>query len=159
MGKINRLSKRVTKYEALAQQRERLEYKTKGEGLYLYRNKSKDATLELPKPTTSGQRVVQPLGEWQGDNYYMQLVRTNLATLVREIISPTEEKAMNEKKLILDQPDRVTVKGTVEQVLVEPNDAEATPPTSTRRTKREHSKKKETLLNEAPVDGVEIVLS
>jgi hypothetical protein len=158
MGKINRTSKRVTRYEALAQQRERLAYKTHGEGLYLYRNKSKDATLELPKPTATGQKVVGPLGEWQGDNYYMQLVKTNLATLVREIISPAEEKAMNEQKLILDQPDRVTSKGTVEHVLVEPNNAVAEPAT-TKKTKKEHTKKKETLLNEAPVDGVEIVLS
>jgi hypothetical protein len=157
MGRINRTSKRVTKYEALAQQRERLEYKTKGEGLYLYRNRSKDATLELPKPLPNGQKTVGPLGEFQGDSYYMQLVRTNLATLVREIISPAEEKAMNEQKLILDQPERVTARGTVEHVLVEPNN-DGTPVTPKTKTKKEHSKKKETLLNEAPVDGVEILL-
>lgn len=154
--RINRQNKRVTRLEAVAQQKERIEYKTHGEGLYLYRNRSKEATLELPKKTATGQKVIPPNGEWQGDNYYMGLVREHLAVLVREIISPAEEKAMNEQKLILDQPDRVTAKGTVEHVLVEPNHAEAAVPQ--KKTKKEHAKKKDTLLNEAPVDGVEIVL-
>ena len=62
-----------------------------------------------------------------------------------------EETMANEKKLLLDQPDIITEQGKIERVVAEPqqtlNDSTET-----------HQKKPDVLLNENPLDGVEIIL-
>jgi hypothetical protein len=55
-------------------------------------------------------------------------------------------------KLILDQPDRITTEGRVETVLVSP-----TLPLN--ETPVDPTKEKEVLINEDPMDGIEIVLN
>lgn len=59
---------------------------------------------------------------------------------------------MNEQKLILDQPETVTTKGVVEQVVVEPLKSlnEAKP--------AEASASDLALINEDPMSGIEIIL-
>lgn len=156
--KINRYSKKTSRYERQGQRREYLEYVQKGEGLYVYRNRHKEATLDLPKPTKSGRTWVGPNEEWQGDNYYMGLVRSGEAVLVREIYSPEEERKMNnqnlqEQKLIVDQPDTVTEAGTVEHVI-----PTAKPAQALTEGQPAAEQTKDVLLNENPLTGVEIIL-
>lgn len=120
-----------------------------GEGVYLFRNNA-NADLTLPRPTKSGIRVIGPGKEFQGDNYYMQLVKTGMLRLVKEIISPEQQRAALEEstmqeKLILDQPDMVTEQGKVEHVVSQP----ATKLNETEST----TEQKPVLLNEGPVES------
>jgi hypothetical protein len=113
-----------------------------GSGLYLYENRQ-NADLTLPRPTRSGLRSVGPKQQFQGDDYYLQLVRTGYLKLINVIQTPEQEANMNEQKLILDQPDKVTHQGKVEQV--------ATPAQIPLHESGEQPQP-EVLLNEGPVD-------
>ena len=141
--------KRLNQYESRVERDKQMEKILHGEGLYVYRNRTK-GDLTLPKPTTSGRKVVGPGQEWQGDNYYMSLVPQE-AILVRTIVSPQQEREqkMKEEKLLLDQPEKVTVEGTVEQVVKNPvkklNETPVVDPSQ------------EVLLTEDPMDGVQIL--
>jgi hypothetical protein len=136
-----------------------------GEGIYLYRNNTK-ADLTLPRPTKSGTRVVGAGKEFQGDNYYMQLVKQGMLRLVKEIQSPEQQYAEEvkseeklvidqqlnegvkmEEKLILDQPDTVTEKGKVEHVVSKPAKK------LNEQKGGEKEKQQDVLLNEGPVEG------
>jgi hypothetical protein len=144
--KFNKLEKKEVRSQML-------ENALKGEGLYLYRN-STNADLNLPKPTNSGVRVVGPKKEFQGDNYYMQLVRAGLLTLVKELQSPNvqenvevlKEEKMSEEKLILDQPDTVTAEGKVEHVVSKKKK-------KLNETKSTEEQQPDVLLNEGPIEG------
>ena len=118
-----------------------------GEGLYLFENRL-NGDLNLPRPTKSGVRIVGPKKQFQGDDYYMQMVRTGELKLVKELQSPKQEQEqqmINEQKLILDQPDRVTVEGKTEQVV------KSTPRKVLKES--EDGDQPDVLLNEGPVDG------
>lgn len=142
--------RKFNKFEKKEVRAQALENALHGEGLYLYRNNTK-ADLTLPRPTKSGIRIVGPNREFQGDNYYMQLVKQGILRLVKELQSPEKEqsqvevKKMSEEKLILDQPDMVTEQGKVEHVVSSPLE-------KINETK-EDSKKPDVLLNEGPVEG------
>jgi len=148
---------RLNRYERRVAQKEKLEHDLSGGGKYIYQNNT-DGDLKLPKPTQQGITTVGPRNMFEGDSYYMKWVGSpmNMLRLVQVVEDvnqkKNEEKMMNEQKLILDQPDTVTTKGTVERVVVNPgqnviNDSVKTqdPP-------------KDILLNEDPLDGVEIIL-
>jgi len=163
---LNRKSKKTTKYENIANQREKMTYYLKGEGLYIYQNNT-SGTLVLPKPVISNGVTIASIEkncQWEGDDYYMSLVRSNMARLIREVISPEEErkqKMLNEEKLILDQPERVTGRGVVEQV-VEPTKAVKKPAPKTKLTEQipqtvETTTENEVLLTEDPLGGVTIL--
>jgi hypothetical protein len=160
--RVSRLNKRVSKYERIANQKKIKEFHERGKGLFLFRNKSKEATLSLPKVAADGKtRMVGPAnpnvpgsGEWEGDSYFMTLVPRD-AILVRTIRAPDAEKIgeqrqMNEK-LILDQPETVTTEGAVEQVTVTDQSINETSEEGTEKSK------KDVLLTEDPLDGVTII--
>lgn len=153
--KMNRLERREF-------QKQKLAIDLAGTGVYVYENNT-SGTLKLPKPTASGKRVLAHKEQFQGDSYFMCLVKppNNLLKLVNVIA--TENLPENQtqtlvetnmsEKLILDQPDRVTAEGTVEQVVKNPaqqklNDSVEKNPTPP----------KEVLLTEEPMDGIEIIL-
>lgn len=147
--------RKFNKYEKKENQAKFLENAMGGEGLYLYQNNTK-ADLTLPRPTHSGIRQLAPNAQFQGDNYFMQLVRAGHLRLIKELQSPAQQRALNEAanmndKLILDQPDRVTNQGKVEQVVQ---------PTAPQKL-NESDKQPQTdvLLNEGPVDNGFVILS
>lgn len=152
--KLNRLERREFQKEKLARD-------LAGNGLYIYENNT-SGTLTLPKPTNSGKRVVAPKEQFQGDSYFMSLVKppNNLLKLIKVItqdlpetqIQTQTESNMNEQKLILDQPDRVTSEGTVEQVMKQQ------PVQKLNDSVEKKEPTKEVLLTEDPMDGVEIIL-
>jgi hypothetical protein len=120
-----------------------------GEGLYLYQNNTKGDLL-LPKPAAGGQRRVAVRQQFQGDNYFMQMVRSNDLKLIKEIASP-ERTNMAEQKLILDQPDIVTNEGKVEHFVKEqPVSLNENQPKGT-------EKAPDVLINENPIDGLVIL--
>lgn len=167
--------RRKTKYERMSERKTLLDHHQQGKGLYRFRNRN-NAPLGLPKPgfnvitgesiTTVG--VVDPKvpgsGEWDGDDYFMQMLKTREAILVKVIRQPDEtpvpetaplneakEEEMTDEKLILDQPDQVTEKGTVEHVVPQkdsqPLNEVPQPP----------EKGVDTLLTEDPMSGLEII--
>ena len=76
----------------------------------------------------------------------------NLLRFIQEI--KTEEiEPMNEKKLILDQPDMVTSRGTVEHVVDDMS------PLKNLRDSVDNKQQKDILLNENPMDGIEIIIA
>jgi hypothetical protein len=177
--------RKKSKYEKMAERKELLEHHLKGKGLYRFRNRNRNATLELAKPgisvlTGESVTVVGPAdpnvpgsGEWDGDDYFLQTVRSREAILVKTIRGPEEDEPetkeevveevveesvkeeatemTDEKKLILDQPDQVTAEGTVEQVVPKTDDE---PLNEKKLSPREQV---ETLLTEDPMDGLEIL--
>lgn len=140
--------RRFNKYEKKEIRSQMLENALHGEGIYLYRNNT-NADITLPRPTKSGTRVVAAGKEFQGDNYYMQLVKHGMLRLVKEIQSPEQqyaEEVKMEEKLILDQPDTFTEQGKVEQVVTKPVK-------KLNEQKDDKNKEVDVLLNEGPVEG------
>jgi hypothetical protein len=147
---LNMKYRKFNRYEKKEVRAQMLENALHGEGMYLYRNNT-NADLTLPRPTRSGIRSVGPGKEFQGDNYYMQLVKQGMLRLVKELQSPNqqnvnESEVKMQEKLILDQPDTVTEQGKVEHVV-------SKPAKKLNETQGEEGKQPEVLLNEGPVEG------
>ena len=148
-------------------------YKTKlesalfGEGLFEYRNQTK-GDLYLQKPAKDGRRQIPPGGTFQGDSYFknkegilhtktIQSVDAARAEKLKENNSILEESTMSEEKLIVDQPEQVTSEGAVEHVKKTP---EPVKPLNEQKPHVEgQQERKDVLLNDAPISGVEILLN
>lgn len=151
-NKMNRLEKKTN-------EKLKREDALHGDGLFVFQNNTK-GTLDLPKATASGKKRLEEGEQFQGDSYFMRLVPTMLR-YIREIVPAggpknnalveLKENTMPEK-LILDQPDRVTNQGTVENVLAEPKKQ----PLNESQPKQPQP---DVLLTEDPMDGVEIILN
>lgn len=159
--RIQPLKKKLNQIESKAAREAHLDHIFHGEGVYVYRNKS-NGDLTLPKAANvvrlqgralNNKKVVPAGGEWEGDNYFMHLVPRE-ASVVRVITSPQEEreKMLQEQKLILDQPDKVTREGTVEHVVTDLEEKKK-PLHETDATQS----KQDVLLTEDPMDGVQIL--
>jgi hypothetical protein len=180
MSRLQGRPKRMTRLERMTDNKARMEYYQQGKGSYVFRN-HRPSSLSLPKPaklvTGETTKEIQGGQEFIGDDYFMSLVRTNEVRLVRTLEEPKKTEApqpevlkeaveaqpakpavgkeenMNEEKLIVDQPDRVTNEGTVEQVRKPGQDKgvklnEGQPQTD---------QGNDVLLNDSPIDGVEIL--
>jgi len=73
-------------------QLEKLAQSLKGAGIYVYKNASRTGTLSLPKEIASGRKTVGPGEEFQGDSYFMSLVRTGDLIMVRAIKTAEQDK-------------------------------------------------------------------
>lgn len=169
--------KKFNKYEKKDIRRQMISAAMSGGGVYVYQNSSKAAELTLPRPTHSGLRKVEPGAQFQGDDYFMQMVKTGDLRLIEVLQTAEQEKAalaeesrlleestkpclpcntkgacMSEEKLIVEQPDTVTDKGTVERIV------EGSSPKKKKPLRESEDKKPQVdiLLNESP-DGFVIV--
>ena len=123
-----------------------------GTGLYLYENNS-NADMKLPRATKSGRLEVGPREQFQGDSYYMQMVKTGELRYIKCLQTPEEEQQAllkennmsQEEKLILDQPETITEQGQVEHVK---NSQTPTQPMN----EGDGQEAPPVLLNESPVD-------
>jgi hypothetical protein len=147
MAKSKRQQEREEKKKA---QREASKRALDGIGLYRFRNHSR-ADLILPKPTNNGRKIIGPGKEFEGDSYFLKLVKTHQLMLV-EVLDTGVEK-MNEETLILDQPQTFTTKGAVEHV-VQPQSKPLT-----EQAPQDEQPVEDSLINEDPVDldGVQII--
>lgn len=143
---------RFTRYEKKQNRETNLKKNMAGTGLYVYENNS-DGELTLPRATASGVRKVAGRGRFQGDDYYMQYVKMNLLRFIEQLQPNDKEKTQMEKKLILDQPETVTNRGTVEHVV-----QDQSVPVQSLNDNTQVVPAKEVLLTEDPMDGVEIIL-
>lgn len=153
---MKKTNKKSNKLERAQQKKQVIEYYQKGNGVYLFRNRSSFASLELPKISKDGKKWVNPNETWEGDSYFLSMVPKE-AVLVRTIEEPKNEslELINEEnkveeKLILDQPDQVTKTGKVE------HSAENDLPLAETAPQNEE-KNKEKLITENPLDGVTII--
>jgi len=171
--------KKFNKYEKKEVRRQMIHNAMSGGGVYLYQNSSKVAELTLPRPTHSGVRKVEPSGQFQGDDYYMQMVKTGDLRLVEVLQTAEQEKEvlaqeallsegveveepasvanpkggiMSEQKLIVEQPHRVTTKGTTEQVVQGTAPKKAPTKKPLKEAEEKKSPSPDVLLNESPVD-------
>lgn len=145
--------KKMDKYARMAENRKRAEEGFKGTGRYVFQNNT-PGDLILPKMTHEGIRVVNKGKQFEGDSYFISMVKTNQLRLIKELDSP-ERTAEMEKKLIVDQPDRVTAQGTVEHVIPAEKAKTLTENTPAKAAKPQP----DVLLTEDPMDGVEILLN
>lgn len=163
--------KKFNKYEKKEVRRDMIKEAMSGSGVYIYKNSSPHAELTLPRPTASGIRKVGPGKEFQGDDYYIQMVKSGELRLVKVVQTAEEAKAvalaaeaaeedlllekeklitesvkgekMAEQKLIVEQPSTVTTKGTVEHVVEQKK--KKTQPV---RENTKHNTQQDVLLNE-----------
>lgn len=153
MKKIIR-PKKKNRFEKIQERKLKLEQSFAGVGSYIYRNITK-GTLQLPKPNKQGIKEVEAGEVWEGDSYYMTLVKNNFATLVKDNnIKVVESKGETmEEKLILDQPDTVTTNGKVEHVIKDISDKK-----STKVKKQENTENQDSvLLTDDPLSGIQIL--
>lgn len=149
--KYKKKDRTKTKQQRDKIKKDNIEQIQKGTGLFLFKNKSNFATLELPKKSKDGKKWVQPNETWQGDSYFLKMIPKE-AILLKTIESPMKEEKMSEEKLILDQPETITTDGTVEHV-VEEKDVKINEQTKKTRTKKSKNK----LLTEDPTGSVVII--
>lgn len=135
-----------TKLERSIEKKETIAYVQKGTGLFLFRNKNKTASLELPKPSKDGKKWIEPNGTWEGDSYFLSMVPKE-ATVVKSLVETKEVKM--EEKLILDQPDQVTKEGKIEHKIKDDLPLNEDAP--------QEQEQKEKLLTEDPLAGVTII--
>lgn len=113
------MPRKFTRYEKKEIKEHNVAEAMSGGGVYIYENSSSTADLQLPRATRSGLRKIGPNQQFQGDDYYMQLVRTGMLKCINVVQTAEQEKEalMEEQKLIVDQPDRITTRGQVEHVV------------------------------------------
>jgi hypothetical protein len=134
--------KKFTKFERAQIRQEKLKNAMSGEGRYVFQNNT-SGELELPKLPLEGiTKKIAKGAKFIGDNYFMQMVRTNDLKLIEEIKKPME-------KLITEQPPVVTTGGAVEFVTTDSK--------KQKLTEEENKNKKDVLLTEDPLGGVVIV--
>jgi hypothetical protein len=150
-----RYDRKFTKHERKQLQVDKMKKSLEGNGMFLFENNT-NADLTLPRPTKSGRRVIGPKEQFQGDDYYMSMVRNNFLRLIEVLQTPQQEQeallkqeeAVNQpEKLILDQPDVITEQGKIEHVAV------GNQPQPLNETPAQPQAQPEVLINESPVDG------
>ena len=110
---------------------------------YLYENNTK-GDLFLPRPTSKGQKAIRVGGRFEGDDSWLNMVGREL----RIVQVLAENVPVSAERLLTEQPPVVTSEGKVEFVK-----------DSTAVKMNEHTPtiNSEVLLNESPLDGIEMV--
>jgi len=146
-----RRTKKTNRLERSEQKRKTVEYHQAGTGMYLFRNRSSVASLELPKVSADGKKWVEPGKTWRGDSYYLTMVPKE-AVLVESLCEEAKEEVKMNDKLILDQPDQITSGGRVEHAVADESiRIDETAP------REDTPKKRERLITEDPLAGVTII--
>jgi hypothetical protein len=122
-----------------------------GTGRYIFENNT-SGDFQLPKPAMNGARWLKKDAQFTGDSFFLKYVPKELR-LISVVVEASQVNVneSTESKLILDQPDTVTQSGKVEHVSTSEEDAQLNDSTE---NKDEH----EMLLNEDPMDGVDIII-
>lgn len=152
-----KLVKKLNKIEKRDINLKRVKNNLIGSGIYIYENNT-NSDLALPKPAINGQMSIAPKKRFEGDSYFLSLVGhpNHLLRLIEEItpkdglaiVHNIKENNMSQQ-LILDQPDSITTNGKIERVVTDPckviNDSQ------------QSIESPEILLNESPIEGLEII--
>jgi len=162
-----RHDRKFNRYERQDMQKAKMKRAMEGFGLYLFENHTQ-ADLTLPRPTKSGRRVIKSGEQFQGDDYYMSLVKTGFCRLIKVLQTPqqeaeaattqqtllehqSQESHMNDEKLILDQPNTIKEHGEVEHVAG--GSSLGKPQKLNESGKTGQKVQPDVLINESPVSG------
>jgi len=162
-NKFNKLGK-MHHSQVLDMKRKKAADAVKGDGVYLFVNNTR-GDLSLPKAPLKGPNPVPPGRTFEGDSYFMCLLKTNDVRLI-EVIRPaaatlpaapamtliTERKENMPQKLILDQPETFTNQGKIEHTVPDG-------PNVKLNENQPAQKPADRLLTEDPLAGVEIILN
>lgn len=145
--------KKITKKEKKQINTNTRQNNLNGTGVYIFQNIT-NGDFMLPKRSMEGKNLVRAKEQFKGDSYFMRFIGppNNLLKMIRRIEeTKTEVNTMTDNKLILDQPDQITSEGKIEHVvadtkkaIIKENDA--------------NKNQENVLINESPVDGLEIIL-
>jgi hypothetical protein len=163
-NKFNKLSK-MHRSQVLDMKRKKAADAVKGDGVYLFVNNTR-GDLTLPKPPLKGPNPVPPGRTFEGDSYFMCLMKTNDVRLIQVIkaaevkavatlpalLNLTEKEENMPQKLILDQPETFTHQGKVEHTVPDG-------PNVKLNENQPSQKPADRLLTEDPLAGVEIILN
>lgn len=111
---MKRSERKLNKLERTEQKKKVLEYHQSGSGMFVFKNRSNVASLELPKVSADGKKWVGPNQTWRGDSYYLMMVPKEAVLVENLEVQKKEESKPMAEKLILDQPDQITTSGKVE---------------------------------------------
>ena len=146
---MKKSERKLNKFERTEQKKKALEYHQTGSGMFVFKNRSNVASLELPKVSADGKKWVGPNQTWKGDSYYLMMVPKE-AVLVESLeVKKKEESKTMAEKLILDQPDQITTSGRVEHSVVDEFQINEVAPID--------QKIKDILITEDPLAGVTII--
>lgn len=146
---MKKSERKLNKFERTEQKKKALEYHQTGSGMFVFKNRSNVASLELPKVSADGKKWVGPNQTWKGDSYYLMMVPKE-AVLVESLeVQKKEESKTMAEKLILDQPDQITTSGRVEHSVVDEFQINEVAPID--------QKIKDILITEDPLAGVTII--
>lgn len=160
-NKFNKLN-RLHHSQVLDMKRKKAADAVKGDGVYLFVNNTR-GDLSLPKPPLKGPNPVPPGRTFEGDSYFMCLLKTNDVRLI-EVIKPAANTVsstpvlINERienmpqKLILDQPETFGHQGKIEHVVPDGQNVKL-------NETQPAEKPADKLLVEDPMAGVEIILN
>jgi hypothetical protein len=71
---MKKSERKLNKFERTEQKKKVLEYHQAGSGMFVFKNRSNVASLELPKVSADGKKWVGPNQTWKGDIYYLMMV-------------------------------------------------------------------------------------
>ena len=146
---MKKAERKLNKFERTEQKKKVMEYHQTGSGMFIFKNRSNVASLELPKVSVDGKKWVGPNQTWKGDSYYLMMVPKE-AVLVESLdVQKKEESKIMAEKLILDQPDQITTSGKVEHSVVGEFPINEVAPID--------QKIKDILITEDPLSGVTII--
>lgn len=152
----------MNKLERSAYDKSKKEFLQVGKGKYLYRNNT-NATLILPKISIDNIKALEKNQTFIGDDYFMFMVKTNELKIVKNLEEKEEVKKedieMEEKKLILDQPDQITTNGKLEHVVKEEGCNNCCDKNSVKKENKNNEPKENVLINENPIDGIKIIMN
>lgn len=151
---------KIDKFTLREMKRKKREDALKGDGEYLFVNNTRGELNLLKKPIKSpipmNPCVIPPGQTFVGDSYFLNLQRSGEVRLI-EVLKPAANERtgiMEEKKLILDQPNRFTNQGQTEQVV--PDEDKNVKPLIENQPQKQSASDK--LIVEDPLEGVEILL-
>jgi hypothetical protein len=146
-NEMHKSLKKMSKYERANLRQEKLKAAMAGAGKYRFKNNT-SGELDLPKMPLEGARKIPKNGEFLGDSYFLQMLKTNDLKLVAII---EDKDAPMADKLITEQPPVVTDTGKVEFVVNDPKKKKLN------EQDGKGEKQPDVLLTEDPMGGVVIV--
>jgi len=124
-----------------------------GDTIYTFEN-HRNHDFSLPRKSFDNKSLIPPRGKFKGDAYFLMFLKTGDIRLVSSEPYINEANKENDmKKLILDQPDRVTTQGTTESVLVDTPAQQVL----TEAPTKVKAVAPDVLLVENPLDGIDII--
>lgn len=124
-----------------------------GDTIYTFENHRKH-DFSLPKKSLDGKTFIPPRGRFKGDAYFLMFLKSGDVRLVAsEPYINESKKETDMQKLILEQPNKVTIQGTTESVMVEAPVQQKLNETP----QKVNQLAPDVLLVENPLDGIDII--